>query len=73
MFPGKHGVGHYSRKPTRDNTYDSMRESGGKKLKWWSQSEDEEITRILDGRYAKNTIRQIFSEAVGDVEGLTDR
>ena len=43
------------------------------------ESEDEEITRILDGRHAKNTIRatknalKTFSEAVGDVEGLTDK
>ena len=67
----------------RDNT-------GGKKLKWPEmaesednlssiESEDEEITRILDGRHAKNTIRatknalKTFSEAVGDVEGLTDK
>ena len=29
------------------------------------ESEDEEITRILDGRHAKNVIRATFSEAVG--------
>ena len=43
------------------------------------ESEDEEITRILDGRHGKNTIRatknalKTFLEAVGDVEGLTDK
>ena len=43
------------------------------------ESEDEEITHMLYGRHAKNTIRatknalKIFSEAVGDVEGLTDK
>ena len=37
------------------------------------ESEDEEITRILDGRHTKNTVRatknalKTFLEAVGDV------
>jgi hypothetical protein len=43
------------------------------------ESEDEEIARILDGRHAKNTIKatknalKTFLDAVGDVEGLTDK
>jgi hypothetical protein len=43
------------------------------------ESEDEEIARILDGRHAKNTIKatknslKTFLDAVGEVEGLTDK
>ena len=43
-----------------------------------SQKQWSEITRILDGRHAKNArarknALKTFSEAVGDVEGLTDK
>ena len=53
MFPGEHGVEHYSRKP-RETT----RTTQCRKLKWrrvkiafqiYIESEDEEIARILDG------------------------
>ena len=65
MFPGKHGVGHDSRKP-RETTRMTQCGKVAEKVKMAEsednlsniQSEDEEITRILDGRYAKNTIRQ---------------
>ena len=64
----------------RDNTHDSIRESGGEKVKMAEsednlsniESEDEDITRILDGRHAKNTIKptknapKTISGAVGE-------
>ncbi len=43
------------------------------------ESEDEEIQCILDARHAKNTTKatknalKTFSDAVGDVQGLTNK
>ena len=48
MFPGEHVVGHYSRKP-REITLAESEDN--------LSNIESEITRILDGRHAKNTIR----------------
>ena len=43
------------------------------------ESEDEEIQHVLDARHAKNTRKatknalRTFSEAVGDIQGLTSK
>ena len=79
MFPGEHGVGHYSRKPREITLAGKVKMAESEDNLSNIESEDKEITCILDGRHAKNTIRatknalKTFSEAVGGVEGLTDK
>ena len=87
MFPGEHGVEHYSCQP-RETTRTTSAKWGENfmlfKSKWrrWRRAQsrpesDEEIQRILDERHSKNTTKATknalkkFSETVGDVQSLT--